>query len=113
MFYAMLDDIDGAKHLVLGKDDKGHPVVKAESTLAAWEAFKDGVVSRYGLSDEQKKKADARYDLYKAVLTDYLAKNYDKIADYFASLEQFQPKQAEGDDECPGEAGRRGQLPPR
>ncbi len=96
MFYAMLDDLDGKKHLVLGEDERGRPVVKAESTLAAWEQFKDGVVSRYGLSDEQKQKADERYDLYKSVLADYLAKNYDKISDYFASLDQFQAKQAEG-----------------
>jgi uncharacterized membrane protein YphA (DoxX/SURF4 family) len=93
MFYGMLDDLDGTKHLVLGDDDKGHHVVKAESTLAAWEEFKDGVATRYAMTDEQKKKADESYKLYESILTAYLADNADKMAGYFGSLKRFQDEQ--------------------
>jgi uncharacterized membrane protein YphA (DoxX/SURF4 family) len=105
----MLDDVDGSKHLVPEVDAAGHlqlnakgkPVVKAESTLAAWQEFKDRVARRYRMTDDQKTKADKLYDQYKTFLTDYLDENAEKIVGYRDSLKRYQEELAQGGNGAP------------
>jgi uncharacterized membrane protein YphA (DoxX/SURF4 family) len=103
-FYSMLDDVDGAKHLTVDVDDsgslllnaKGKPAVKAESTLTAWEEFKDRVASRYGLSEQQIAQADDLFGRYKTALNSYLDDNAEEIAGYLDSLNRYRQEVAQG-----------------
>ena len=109
LFRAMLDDVDGTRRLsfeadaegrpVLGPDDK--PVVRAESTLAAWRALRDRAAEKYDMSDPQKAEADKLYQRYETWLNEYLDKNAEEIVGYLGSLNRFNEERARGGNAAP------------
>jgi uncharacterized membrane protein YphA (DoxX/SURF4 family) len=109
LFRAMLDDVDGTKRLTFEADENGRPrlgpddkpVVKAESTLAAWKALKDHAADKYGMREEQKAEADKLYARYETWLNEYLDENAEEIVAYLDSLKRFNEETARGGNGAP------------
>jgi uncharacterized membrane protein YphA (DoxX/SURF4 family) len=108
LFYAMVPDIDGTERLTYEKDaqglprlTKGKPVVKAESTLAAWQALKDRAVEDYRMTEEQQAEADKLLKRYQAMLKEYLDDNAEEIVAYLGSLSRFQAEKEQGGNNAP------------
>ncbi len=105
-FYAMLPDLYGRERLQVAKDDsgkvvrdkEGRPVIRAESTLAVWEEWKDRVGRTHGLSDAQKADAQKLFDRYRESLDKYLAENAAEIAGYFDGLDRLEAEGKAGND---------------
>ncbi len=109
LFRAMLDDADGSKRLTIDADENGDPrltpedkpVIKAQSTLEAWQALKKHAAEKYAMTDDQKAEADALYNRYEAWLNEYLDENAEEIAGYLDSLERFNAEKARGGNGAP------------
>jgi uncharacterized membrane protein YphA (DoxX/SURF4 family) len=109
LFYAMLDDVDGKRRLVVARDDSGKPVrdksgapqVTADEYLKKWGDIKTNVVNRYKIINEKAADADALQEQYAKSLKSYLADNAEEIVAYFDSLQRFEDEKARGDNGAP------------
>lgn len=59
-----------------------------DETTAAWEAFKDSAVARFGFDETQAKKADSVYKGYVGQLNSFIGSNHEDINEYFLGLER-------------------------
>jgi uncharacterized membrane protein YphA (DoxX/SURF4 family) len=92
-FYSMLPDIAGRQRLHIEKsvanDGSVTESISGYTYLRAWGELRDRAKRRYGMDEAQAKQAGEVYDEAERVLKAYLKDNFEKIQQYFKSLDAF------------------------
>jgi uncharacterized membrane protein YphA (DoxX/SURF4 family) len=96
LFNAMLSDPDGRQRLGVERDKDDRTSVNGQFYLAEWKTLKDEVAKKYGLDEEQLKKADHRYGQYEKSLTEYFKEQGPEMVAHFGSVDRFAAEQAKG-----------------
>lgn len=108
LFYAMLPDLEGRQRLGISEDgqgnveiaadtdEKGRTVYRVSAYIDAWKDLKDRVVRDYRLDDDQQKRAETVFNVFKASAQEYVADHADAIAAHFKSRQRLREQLKEG-----------------
>ncbi len=81
VFHAMIWDADG------------HVRLDLESTLQAWDVYRERVAKHYGFDDKQKQKAAELQKQRESQLRGFFAENKEDIDKYFNELKRYESQQ--------------------